>query len=66
MTLKEGPRHMAWRNLKDKLQHVRWKIEQFNSDLASVKQNKPACADLAIEPLVDNFPDMPDEPSWTA
>lgn len=60
----EGPGHRAWLHIRRQMESLRSQARQFNDDLASVKENNPACADLPIQPIVDDSPDLPPEPPF--
>jgi hypothetical protein len=62
----EGPRHFAWRSLQRQRTLIKRAIDEFNVDLASIKENNPACRDLAIQPIMDDSPELPPEPSYSS
>ena len=60
----EGPRHVAWLRIRRRLESLRSQCRQFNDDLASVKQNNPACADLPVQPIDLRLAPLPPEPPF--
>ena len=60
----EGPRHVAWLHLRRRLESIRSQCRQFNDDLASVKENVPACTDLPVQPIDLRLPPLPAEPPF--
>ena len=56
---------MAWLRIRRRLESLRSQARQFNDDLASVKENNPACADLPIQPIdLLRLPPVPPEPPF--
>ena len=64
--IQEGPRHRAWRKMMAHVNRVKREVQQFNTDLASCKENNPACANLDIQPIEDYSPELPPEPDFTS
>jgi len=61
--LKMGPRRKAWEKLKRSNDRLRRQIRQFNTDLASIKENNPNCRNLPINPIPLPQP-LPPMPRW--
>lgn len=58
----QGPKRRWWERVKRRRDRLVRLIVQFNADLASAKQNNPACANLPVKPhpLPAELPPMPE------